>query len=124
RVRRQISQGRGLADHQRGEAPDALRLPRRALAAPAYDEPDRVDLRHREAASACHERRWLPGGGRAMAFKLLLAAERRWRKLNGASLLPLVREGALFRDGTRVERKDKTKISKDEHVHQEQKVAA
>src|SRR5208282_1190310 len=46
--------------------------------------------------------------GLAMAFKLLLAAERRWRKLNGPTLLPLVREGALFRDGTRVERKDKT----------------
>jgi putative transposase len=61
--------------------------------------------------------------GLAMAFKLLLAAERRWRKLNGASLLPLVREGALFRDGTRVERKDKTK-SKDEQLHQEEKVAA
>jgi putative transposase len=62
--------------------------------------------------------------GLAMAFKLLLAAERRWRKLNGASLLPLVREGALFRDGSRVERKDKTKSSKDDHIIQEQKVAA
>ena len=57
-----------------------------------------------------------------MAFKLLLAAERRWRKLNGASLLPLVREGALFQDGCRVERKDTTKLSKDDQ--QEEKVAA
>lgn len=62
--------------------------------------------------------------GLAMAFKLLLAAERRWRKLNGPTLLPLVREGALFRDGKRVERRDKTKISNDDHIHQEQKVAA
>jgi putative transposase len=62
--------------------------------------------------------------GLAMAFKLLLAAEHRWRKLNGPTLLPLVREGALFRDGKRVERRDKTKISNDDHIHQEQKVAA
>jgi hypothetical protein len=40
-----------------------------------------------------------------MAFKLLLAAQRTWRKLNGAALLPLVREGAKFLDGRRVERK-------------------
>jgi transposase-like protein len=62
--------------------------------------------------------------GLAMAFKLLLAAERSWRKLNGASLLPLVRAGVVFRDGCRVERKEKLKTSKEEHVHQEQKVAA
>jgi putative transposase len=40
----------------------------------------------------------------AMAFKLLLSAERRWRKLNGAALLPLVREGAKFVNGKRVEK--------------------
>src|SRR6185312_11034591 len=34
------------------EAADALRLPSGALAAPADDEPDRVDLRDGEAASA------------------------------------------------------------------------
>lgn len=45
--------------------------------------------------------------GLAMAFKLLLAAEQRWRKLNGAALLPLVREGAKFVNGERVERQPK-----------------
>lgn len=44
--------------------------------------------------------------GLAMAFKLLLAAERTWRRLNGHELMPLVRAGVLFRDGVRVERDD------------------
>ncbi len=34
-----------------------------------------------------------------MAFKLLDMAEKRWRKLNGAQLLPLVRAGVTFVDG-------------------------
>jgi putative transposase len=46
--------------------------------------------------------------GLAMAFKLLLAAERTWRRLNGHDLLPLVAAGVVFRDGVRVERDDAT----------------
>ena len=42
--------------------------------------------------------------GVAMAFKLLEMAQQRWRRINGAELLPLVREGATFVNGTRVER--------------------
>ena len=34
-----------------------------------------------------------------MAFKLLDMAQRRWRRLNGAHLLPLVRAGVRFVDG-------------------------
>ena len=34
-----------------------------------------------------------------MAFKLLEMAQRRWRRLNGAQLLPLVRAGVRFVDG-------------------------
>jgi transposase-like protein len=48
--------------------------------------------------------------GLAMAFKLLLAAERTWRRLNGHDLLPLVAAGVVFRDGVRVERDDSTDI--------------
>jgi len=48
--------------------------------------------------------------GLAMAFKLLLAAERTWRRLNGHDLLPLVAAGVVFRDGVRVEREDATDI--------------
>jgi putative transposase len=37
--------------------------------------------------------------GLAMAFKLLLQAEAKWRRLNAAHLLPLVRMGMTFPDG-------------------------
>jgi transposase-like protein len=53
--------------------------------------------------------------GITMAFKLLEMAQKRWRRLNGADLLPLVREGAKFVDGARVER---------ETNQQEERVAA
>jgi putative transposase len=54
--------------------------------------------------------------GLMMAFKLLTMAERRWRRLNGAELLPQVRAGVVFKDGARQERpkqksKDKTKTT-------------
>jgi len=42
-----------------------------------------------------------------MAFKLLDMAQQRWRKLNGAELLPLVRAGVRFVDGVRHEREKK-----------------
>jgi putative transposase len=42
--------------------------------------------------------------GLAMAYKLLLTAERTWRRLDGHELMPLVRAGVLFRDGVRLER--------------------
>ncbi len=42
-----------------------------------------------------------------MAFKLLDMAQQRWRKLNGAELLPLVRAGVRFVDGVRQEREKK-----------------
>ncbi len=41
-----------------------------------------------------------------MAFKLLDMAQKRWRRLNGSHLLPLVRAGATFVDGALLERKD------------------
>jgi transposase-like protein len=50
--------------------------------------------------------------GLTMAFKLLLMAQERWRKLNGAELLPLVRAGVRFADGKRVEREDTRKRGK------------
>ncbi len=42
--------------------------------------------------------------GLLMAFKLLEMAQHRWRRLNGAHLLPLVRAGVLFIDGVQTER--------------------
>jgi hypothetical protein len=40
-----------------------------------------------------------------MAYKLLDMAQARWRQLNGADLLPLVRAGVGFVDGVQQEGK-------------------
>ena len=42
--------------------------------------------------------------GLLMAYKLLVMAQERWRRLNGAHLLPLVRAGVTFVDGVQQER--------------------
>lgn len=60
-----------------------------------------VRLRQRVTKGAGSRQR-----GLAMAFKLLEMAELRWRRLNGAALLPLVRAGVSFMDGVQVERDD------------------
>lgn len=44
--------------------------------------------------------------GLMMAYKLLRMAQERWRRLDGAELLPLVRAGVPFTDGEQVERED------------------
>src|SRR5215212_5810988 len=44
--------------------------------------------------------------GLAMAFKLLEAAQDRWRSVNGPHLVALVRAGARFDKGVMVERPD------------------
>jgi putative transposase len=46
--------------------------------------------------------------GLAMVFKLMLAAQRTWRRINGYELLPLVRAHVVFHDGVRAERADAT----------------
>ena len=43
---------------------------------------------------------------RAMAFKLIEAAQVRWRAVNGPHLVALVRAGAVFHNGVLVERDD------------------
>lgn len=44
--------------------------------------------------------------GLVFAYKLLDMASGRWRKLDGSTLLPLVRAGVKFVDGVQVERQD------------------
>ncbi|MEN8185299.1 MAG: IS256 family transposase [Myxococcota bacterium] len=44
--------------------------------------------------------------GLMMVYKLLDMAQKRWRRLDGYQLLPLVRAGAVFKDGVLVERED------------------
>lgn len=48
--------------------------------------------------------------GLVMAYKLLEMAERRWRKLNAARLLPLVRAAVKFVDGVQQERPDRSTV--------------
>ncbi len=43
-----------------------------------------------------------------MAFKLIEAAQDRWRAVNATHLVALVRAGALFVNGKLVERPDET----------------
>ncbi len=43
--------------------------------------------------------------GLLMAFKLLEMAQKRWRRTNGAHVIPLVRAGVRFTDGVEVERR-------------------
>ena len=43
-----------------------------------------------------------------MAFKLIEAAQDRWRAVNGPHLVALVRAGATFVNGELVERPDET----------------
>jgi putative transposase len=64
-----------------------------------------VRLRQRVTKGAGSRQR-----GLTMAFKLLEMAQLRWRRLNGAALLPLVRAGVLFKDGVQVERDDQTEV--------------
>jgi putative transposase len=47
--------------------------------------------------------------GVAMIFKVLEAAEGRWRRLNGYRLVPLVRAGAKFVNGELIQRSEEQK---------------
>lgn len=47
-----------------------------------------------------------------MAFKLMQAAQQRWRRINGHELVAMVRAGATFIDGQLQERPE----SRDEEV--------
>ncbi len=62
-----------------------------------------VRLRQRVTKGAGSRTKGLKG--LLMAYKLLDMAQRRWRRLNGAHLLPLVRAGVSFVDGVPEERR-------------------
>ena len=59
-----------------------------------------VRLRQRVTKGAGSRRK-----GLMMAFKLLEMAEKRWRRVNGAQLVPLVRAGVRFIAGAQTERR-------------------
>ena len=81
-----------------------LRLPGRALDPPAHHQPHRVDLRHRPARTKVTKGPGSKAAGLAMAFKLIEAAQGRWRAVNAPHLVALVRAGATFDNGKLVER--------------------
>jgi len=60
-----------------------------------------VRLRQRVTKGAGSRKR-----GLVFAYKLLDMAGQRWRRLDGAQLLPLVRAGVKFNDGIMQERQD------------------
>jgi putative transposase len=60
----------------------------------------------------------------AMAYKLLDAAQDRWRKIGGAELVPLVRAGATFIDGKLQERTEPSTIRKTTRPKKSGSVAA
>ena len=49
--------------------------------------------------------------GLAMAFKLIEAAQERWRAVNGPHLVALVRAGAVFHNGVLVERRESIEVA-------------
>jgi putative transposase len=53
--------------------------------------------------------------GIAMAFKLIESAQHRWRAVNSAHLVALIRAGAKFENGVLVERPDES-ASGDTHA--------
>jgi putative transposase len=61
-----------------------------------------VKLRTRKTKGACNRT-----AGLAMAYKLLEAAQARWRCVNATHLVALVRAGATFVDGFLIEREDR-----------------
>ena len=91
-------------DRRPRRAPQLLRLPARALGAPEDLEPDRVDLLDGAGTDPGDKGSGLATAGLAMAFKLIEAAQERWRSVNGPHLVALVRAGAKFRKGVLVER--------------------
>jgi transposase-like protein len=58
--------------------------------------------------------------GLAMAYKLVRAAEERWRRINAPHLVPLVRAGAVFIDGQLQERRE---VAREESISQEDAAA-
>ncbi len=58
----------------------------------------------------------------AMAYKLLDAAQQRWRRVDGHELVALVRAGATFIDGKLVERDD-TRTEEEHHDNDQERAA-
>src|SRR6266540_4719219 len=88
RLWRQVAQG-GRQGHWRDRAAAVLlRLPRRALGAPADHQPDRELVLAGQGQTRVTKGPGTRDTGLAMVFKLLEAAEGRWRAVNGPTWSP------------------------------------
>jgi Transposase, Mutator family len=101
----EVSEG-GRQDHRRRRGvAGVLRHSGPALDPSEDDKSDRIDLRHRAEPEQDHQGPRLPcPAGIAMAYKLIEAAQSRWRAVNAPHLVALVRAGAMFENGKLVER--------------------
>jgi hypothetical protein len=100
---RQIRQGGRVPDQGSRRAARLLRLPGRALEAPAHDERHRLfaTVRHRTVRSkGCLSNKT----ALAMIFKLAEAVEKSWHRLKGHNQLPKIILGIKFTDGIEVVR--------------------
>ena len=77
-----------------------LRFPRRTLETPADLEPDREHLCHRHTirSKGCLSNKT----ALAMVFKLVDAAQKSWRRLDGHNQSPKLIQGVRFTDGIEV----------------------
>ena len=88
------------------DIPPDTRKPVDAAALPAMNEilalqgeRDRIVVSDGALSATRDQGRGLRTNGLLMAYKLVAMAQRRWRRLSGAYLLPLVRAGVVFVDG-------------------------
>jgi len=121
-LRREMGQGGRQAGQGPGRAADLPRLPRGTLETRSHVYPGlrpfRAETRHWRVsgtpftliestfATVRHRTNRTKGclsrkTGLAMAFRLMVSAQKKWRKLDGQNRLPEVISGVEFRDGVR-----------------------
>jgi len=87
---------------------------------PQDDEPDREQFRDRQAATRVTKGAGSKKAALAMAYKLLDAAQERWRRVNGHELVADVLNDVHFKDGIKVTNDD----TRNEDQMTDEKVAA
>src|SRR5271154_389906 len=98
-IRAQIRQGRRMPDQGSSNFVDFLRPPRRSLGPLANFKPIEsvfATVRHRTVRM---KGALSQDTARLMVFKLVMAASRTWRRLQGQNQLPKVVNGIKFKDG-------------------------
>ena len=102
RVRREVPEGRREARQGLGALHRVLLVPRRTLSPLADNEPDRVSFATVKLRTKVTKGAGSKKAALAMAYKLLDAAQERWRRVNGHELVSDVLDGEKFKDGIKV----------------------